>query len=182
MIVLSRHFYTEANKNNIIQTTKLDLDILKIPWELQKAYEIEINSLALNDPKIYTSELKRTKQTAEALGYTKYKSDELLNEFDLYEYDGMSHDDFAKLDFNTYEFNQRLNTFKLIVDSVMHKLLEEDRDIIIFTHGIFIRYVICSILKSNLTFADIFTKISVRPLAQIVIDKQGLKQVRNLMV
>lgn len=154
-IIFVRHGITQANKDKTFskKDTPISNDGYKIldeTREFLKKYDIN---------KVYTSELLRTKQSAEYLGYKNYTSDSRVNEIDVGDFKGLSYDfviNHLNKDLENVEANKmtvsypngesRLDVIKRVSD-FMKDMKQEDGDILVVSHGIAIRSSLFWVIK-----------------------------------
>ena len=169
MIIFCRHYMSQANVDNIVQTYTNN-SILPIPEQTILDWNENL-PIDFNEDEVWVSQLKRTKETAEELtGYFDYVS-AFVNEMPLYAVEGKpvivdgSHfpmDDSIKDDI----FSTQQNVLSF------YESLDKDKDIIVFSHGITMRLLYYGLMKIPLPehFPDIF-KMNVAPLSMMVFDK-----------
>lgn len=163
MIILARHYYTEVNKNGLIQTIE-DHNIKPIPNEIKKKFNDKISSFNLKCCHIYCSEYKRTQQTAKEIGYSYYTKQSFLNEIALPKIEGQPRKDY-------HLYKKYLESIELDEREFMSFFsnLDPDFDYIMFSHGLKIKYILKYFLKSSLSVFDLFNRISLRPLGMVIL-------------
>lgn len=161
-IYLLRHGETEANKNKFYYG-KLDVSLNEKGRAQAKSAGALLKNI--NFSSIYISERKRTKETAEiALGKSaEFIIDKRINEINFGEFEGKSYEEIQKKFPKEYqEWNNNWKEFVppggesylqfySRVESFMKELLNEDeKEVLIVTHGGVMRAIYCYVLDNNM--------------------------------
>ena len=146
--IFVRHFSTKWNKENKLQGKK-DIGIEKInKRQIQKEKKkifLLTEKLKIKDTNIYTSKLKRSKQTAIKLGYKNFIEESLLNEYDMGKFEGMKKTKFfSKFIFNFKFYKIYKNEKKEKIINRIKKFIKKAKEgklNICIAHGMWIRFL-----------------------------------------
>lgn len=156
-IILVRHGLSEANISRFysLEDTKLHesgFSVLNNTKRNLKKYDID---------QVYVSELKRSQETAQRLGYADYKIDSRINELDFGDFKGQFFDDIRinELDFFKKKekdfFNMRYPSGESINDVIkrtsefFEEKSKEDKNILCVSHAIAIKSSLFWLLKDK---------------------------------
>jgi len=140
-LILLRHFITKWNKEGKIQGLKNNSII---PPSKKTLYDVKrkLNHFkSIKNIDIYTSNLKRTIQTANYLKLN-FKKTKILNEIDVGKFEGLPREKFyLHVDFDNKNFlKKNYVESKLKIINRIKKLKKNiKRDTLIISHGIFIK-------------------------------------------
>lgn len=165
MIYFIRHYFTEFNLQSKFQTS-IDNSIITIDPDHFLKFNSMLNiSQVLHIDEAICSPLIRTQETAKALGFNNITIDHRITELDFGILDGVHIDELKKSEdiklwdrYFPIDGTERKDDFR----DRLHEFLEEYKDsekpIIVFTHGIVMRSIMCDILniKFNLSKIDEF--------------------------
>lgn len=154
-IILVRHGLSEANISKIysLDDTKLDQSGFGVLENTKKALE------NFNIDKVYTSNLYRSQQTAELLGFDNYIKDSRLNELNFGNFKGKYFEDIKKEQASFFEnekndyFNIRYpngesrNDLIKRMSEFLDYLVEKDEDALCVSHGLAIKSSLFWVLK-----------------------------------
>lgn len=149
-----RHLKTPLNKLNLLQGS-LDIDEVILGYsDLLEINRIKKKLSLHNFSKIYTSELKRTQNTAEIYGFHQYEKCNFLNELSFGDFEGKEKNVFLKQVGDKWFSNPKKTILSeeiyLLESNVISflKCLKENDTVLIFSHGAFTRALV-SLVKTG---------------------------------
>lgn len=164
-LYLLRHGETEENKNRVY-FGKLDVSLNQTGRLQAEGWKEFFQDITFG--RVYVSERKRTKETAEiALGHRDIPliEDNRINEIDFGEFEGRNHEEIKRLypveyeswNSNWKEFSppggesyvQFYNRIKNFMDEILQT---DEEDVLITAHGGVIRSIYCYVLEGNMDF------------------------------
>lgn len=179
MIIFTRHYLTEFNTKDLIQTyTNNSIIELKDTFTYINQWKGLLPE-NFNPSQIWCSTLIRTEETCKLLGYTPTNYSYKLNELSLFEYEGKNYlalnDHYLPTDLFKRTLFEKMIDLKFFLNS-----LNKGEDILIFTHGITIRLIYCILMNESIPeyFPDIFN-IVVGNLGQLQIG--DTIEIKNIM-
>jgi alpha-ribazole phosphatase len=146
-LICIRHIETNLNKEGLLQGS-IDISIDK-SYINQKIFFQNLDLINQFKPKcVFTSNLIRTKETAEVYGFNNYISDKNLNEYNFGKYEGLKKDLFVKDNFDLWffkfknsEIGEGYSSLNLRIFNFL-KSLDNDETYIIFSHGLILRFLV----------------------------------------
>lgn len=161
-IIFLRHGLTDSNMIKRFSTEDTSLS--------KQAYkDLDKSKIYLKDytiDKVYTSELLRSKETAEYLGFTNFIEDKRLNEMDFGDFKGKKFSD-TKKDFKEFYEKKELNPYSINypggesvkdvikrLDNFINDVAKNKGTILCVSHGIAIRSALFTVLKDISNFEN----------------------------
>jgi len=157
MIIAIRHLSTFFNRQNLLQgraNTSISLDIDQLQIEDNLKY---ISSLKID--KVFSSPLERTLQTSSLYGFSNPIISPLLTEYDFGEYELTPKFKFIKEhpewvdNFTKVKIGEGYRAFSNRINLFLNEL-HPDKNYIIFSHGVVIRYLITKSLGLSLDYTN----------------------------
>lgn len=157
MIIAIRHLSTFFNRQNLLQgraNTSISLDIDQLQIEDNLKY---ISSLKID--KVFSSPLERTLQTSSLYGFSNPIISPLLTEYDFGKYELTPKFKFIKEhpewidNFTKVKIGEGYEAFSNRINLFLNEL-NPDKNYIIFSHGVVIRYLITKSLGLSLDYTN----------------------------
>lgn len=160
-LLLIRHLPTKLNETQILQG-RSDEGISRQTVEIGAIDKNRSIISKLNPEKVYSSPLLRACETARMYGYNDYVIDERLIEFDFGEYEGR-HRDYLTRNHGSVWFDRFTQitlgegylNFSNRVDSFIESIAGKYETVLIFSHGVVVRYLISKMILINPDYTNL---------------------------
>lgn len=146
-LICIRHIETNLNKEGLLQGS-LDISIDR-SFINEKIFSQNLKLIKNFQPKsVFTSNLIRTKETAEAYGFENYISSESLNEYNFGKYEGLKKEMLLQDNFDLWFFKFKNSDIGEGYDSLnirifnFLKSLDNDETYLLFSHGLILRFLV----------------------------------------